>query len=79
MTVESQLPGNAFGNVNPFSFVDPAGVEEVDGLVARVVLRSLILHAFCHWVMVIGFAGPNMVKLKMSFENIENACKSDLF
>ena len=46
MTVESQLPGNAFGNVNPFSFVDPAGVEEVDGLVARVVLRSSILHAF---------------------------------
>ena len=75
MTVESRFPGNAFGNMDPFSFVDPDGVEEADGLVARVVLRSLVVHAFFHWVMVTGFAGPNMVKLKMSFENIENACK----
>ena len=65
--------------MNPFSFVDSDGVQEADGLVARVVLQSSILHAF----FLLGDGNrlrlAKYSEIEDELENLENACKVDLY
>ena len=65
--------------MNSFSFVDPDGVQKADGLVARVVLRSSILHAF----FLLGDGNrlrlAKYSEIEDELENLEKACKIDLF